>query len=439
MKKNEGRTQLLLKFFVVIVSIILIGPSSAKLMAEGTETLGPALIPIRAGSGILAAGTGLVSQPGEIKFNIIPPGAAIKQVLLYWEGQMEGTVKWIPVAGDDTISVNGNPVIGHLIGGPTLFGGHDDEEPSWWFSSCYRSDITSLDLVTSGFNTLSIEDAGFDTSNGAGVIVIFDDGFGTADIQIRDGVDIAFIDFWWDSERCCIVEQTFDFAPADSERMATLAMFFSSVAGSISVGEFRPTSIEIIVAGTTTVLSNKLDGIDGDEWDTLLNESVLIPAGASSLTVQAFSRDDYPDPTEPLLPASFSWLAAYLSVPMIGGQGCTPGYWKQRQHFDSWVGYYPTDPFLSVFGRDITIKWSKKGKPKDTKPTLLQALEANGGGINALARHAVAALLNAASLGNFAYSEQWVIEEFQLAFDSGDYETTKNMFMEANESYCPLK
>src|SRR5262245_29821740 len=33
--------------------------------------------------------------------------------------------------------------------------------------------------------------------------------------------------------------------------------------------------------------------------------------------------------------------------------GCTPGYWKQSQHFDSWVGHSPNDSFEAVFGRDV--------------------------------------------------------------------------------------
>ena len=27
--------------------------------------------------------------------------------------------------------------------------------------------------------------------------------------------------------------------------------------------------------------------------------------------------------------------------PPPGGEGCTPGFWKQDQHFDSWVGFAP--------------------------------------------------------------------------------------------------
>jgi hypothetical protein len=112
-------------------------------------------------------------------------------------------------------------------------------------------------------------------------------------------------------------------------------------------------------------------------------------------------------------------------------EGCTPGYWKQEHHFDSWTGYAPGDSFESVFGRDV---------PGD--PTLLEALEAGGGGLTALMRHTVAALLNAAS-GDVDPAEAFdttaeVVSAFQEAFDSGDYATTKNLFETSNESGCPL-
>jgi hypothetical protein len=78
-----------------------------------------------------------------------------------------------------------------------------------------------------------------------------------------------------------------------------------------------------------------------------------------------------------------------------GGEGCTPGFWKQDQHFDSWVGFAPGDSFETVFGVDVTLRSGGQGTVDD--PTLLDALNANGGGVNALARHAVAALLNASN------------------------------------------
>jgi hypothetical protein len=78
--------------------------------------------------------------------------------------------------------------------------------------------------------------------------------------------------------------------------------------------------------------------------------------------------------------------------PPPGGKGCTPGYWKQSQHFGSWTDPYdPSDPLASVFDAAALELHGLEDL------TLLEALQANGGGANALIRHAVAAVLNAAS------------------------------------------
>lgn len=127
---------------------------------------------------------------------------------------------------------------------------------------------------------------------------------------------------------------------------------------------------------------------------------------------------------------------ACLCTPPPGGEGCTPGYWKQEQHFDSWIptGYGQDDRFSAIFGIDppITIKWSEKGKPQPLyNPTLLEALEANGGGINELARHGAAALLSAAH-PDVAYS--YIVGDVIAAVQAGDAET----LVEANELGCPL-
>jgi len=108
--------------------------------------------------------------------------------------------------------------------------------------------------------------------------------------------------------------------------------------------------------------------------------------------------------------------------------GCTPGYWKQDQHFDSWVGYTPGESFEAVFGRDVP-----------GTPSLLDALQLGGGGLKALMRHATAALLNASNPKvTFPYSASDVIALFQKAFDSGNYEATKNTFEGLNQTGCPL-
>lgn len=116
--------------------------------------------------------------------------------------------------------------------------------------------------------------------------------------------------------------------------------------------------------------------------------------------------------------------------PILPANGCTPGYWKQKHHFDSWVNYESTDLFFDVFGRNV-----------DDVTDLVSALKAKGGGVKALARHATASLLNVANGGVnvTAYTtEAEVIAAFQAAFDSGDYELQKNAFEEVNEAGCPL-
>lgn len=115
-----------------------------------------------------------------------------------------------------------------------------------------------------------------------------------------------------------------------------------------------------------------------------------------------------------------------------GGEGCTPGFWKQEHHFSSWPdGYSPDTEFQSKFMKDI-----------QGNPTLLEALQSKGGGLEALKRHATAALLNTASFNvDYAFSVTQVIGMFQTAFESGDpdqIETTKDKFDAANEAGCPL-
>jgi len=109
-----------------------------------------------------------------------------------------------------------------------------------------------------------------------------------------------------------------------------------------------------------------------------------------------------------------------------GNQGCTPGYWRQTHHYDSWFGYAPSDTFSSVFG-------------VGPNTSLAAALRLEGGGRYALMRHAVAALLNAASGDvNYPYTTAQVIAKVQAAFATGNFEFYKNQFELANELGCPL-
>jgi hypothetical protein len=76
--------------------------------------------------------------------------------------------------------------------------------------------------------------------------------------------------------------------------------------------------------------------------------------------------------------------------PGENGVANTPGFWKQTRHFQYWEQPYdPTDSFTGTFGVNVA--------PTGVPDTLLGALSAGGGGVNALGRAGTAALLNAAS------------------------------------------
>jgi hypothetical protein len=118
-------------------------------------------------------------------------------------------------------------------------------------------------------------------------------------------------------------------------------------------------------------------------------------------------------------------------IPSGGGEGCTPGYWKQSQHFDSWVGYTQGQLFSSVFEDAFPGK------------TLLEVLSSGGNTAGeALGRHTVAALLNAASGSGVSYdlTTAQVIAGFNAAWPGtkNELNAQKAIFAGFNEQGCPL-
>lgn len=114
-------------------------------------------------------------------------------------------------------------------------------------------------------------------------------------------------------------------------------------------------------------------------------------------------------------------------------QGCTPGFWKQERSFNSWPDpFHPHDSFSEVV-LDLS---------EPVEPTLQQALGLGGGGMFALMRQGVAALLNAASpLLEYPLSVGEVIAELREAIENGDEEAielVKDRLEGFNESQCPI-
>jgi hypothetical protein len=122
-------------------------------------------------------------------------------------------------------------------------------------------------------------------------------------------------------------------------------------------------------------------------------------------------------------------------VTPIAGSGCTPGFWKNT--FLQWqpTGYTRDQSFEAVFGRNVF----------GGDPSLRTVAGYGGGGIFALSRHAVAALLNAAHPGltpapAFDTTAE-VIAAYQAAYDSGSISqmnALKDAFEASNQSGCPL-
>jgi hypothetical protein len=168
-----------------------------------------------------------------------------------------------------------------------------------------------------------------------------------------------------------------------------------------------PDSIKIVFTDGITFLYNTPTAVVQAGW----NRGGMI---------KYFNSDSPPPPPPP--------------PPPPGGQGCTPGYWKQSQHFDSWpAGYVPTGAGATDFDAAFGVNLF------NPNISLLTALGLEGGGVKALARHAAAALLNSASDGvDYGLTTAQVIAAVQAAVASGDYESVKNTLDALNNGGCTL-
>ena len=97
-----------------------------------------------------------------------------------------------------------------------------------------------------------------------------------------------------------------------------------------------------------------------------------------------------------------------------GAEGLTPGFWKNnaaKHGASAWMGYSPDQTVESVFGSAFGSLGSL---------TLAEALGTGGGGLNALLRHSVAAVLNAAHTEvDYALTTGQIISQVQAAVADG--------------------
>jgi hypothetical protein len=168
------------------------------------------------------------------------------------------------------------------------------------------------------------------------VLVVYDEGGPAASIGVRDGLDLAFAGFAPPLD--ATVPQTFTFPASTSDRTATLATLAGTVLGPDAPGpRANQLSITFSPVGEPVVLDNPWQSNQGFEFDAL-NSSILIPAGAASMTVQAISGGPNGSP------ASLAWIGAALSVPappqQAAGETAT-GFGIEYPNSSNWFMYTP--------------------------------------------------------------------------------------------------
>ena len=325
------RLKILASLLVVMLVTAMVALPVSTATANGNETLNT-IGGLAAGTGVVVAGVGLfggegILAPGTIDFQV-PNNASVEQVLLYWQGRHDKDGNGSP-PNPTTLDVDGNTVSGAAIGILDPFGGPGT-------IAAYRADITNLNLVVPGNNSLDISGAPFVDFlvSGAGVIVVFDDGTTSGLVDVRDGLDSAWLPATIPAERVT-VPQVFNFDSADFSRIVSLTVIASEVGDHLNSTRFRTSTIRVTFDATVIDFDNILQLNDGAIWDTV-NLNIDVPAGIDELTVELISGND--DPTVPdgftsADPASLFWIASALQFPP-GGTGRMTGGGKNIRMSD---------------------------------------------------------------------------------------------------------
>jgi hypothetical protein len=129
----------------------------------------------------------------------------------------------------------------------------------------------------------------------------------------------------------------------------------------------------------------------------------------------------------------------YVNTLQVDLEACSPGYWKQPQHFGSYP--WQLDPYglltpsqqvvpVDYSGFDATLYGSifANAPGELAGLTFPAVIGLGGGGIFALGRQSAAAYLNAVVLDGYFYSPAEVVSLTNAAFLSGDYQSAQSLF-----------
>jgi len=242
--------------------------------------------------------------------------------------------------------------------------------------------------------------------------------------------------------------------------------------GDVHLGEFGVSFT--VISGTDADLNPTIH--DGTCEESGQSDVNVLVEGKKILDdgYVAGSRETISLPTGPEHPQNDIQNVQCVVLKVCGPpEGCTPGYWRQVQHFGSWTDppyspqCIPLTTFRVAFGlenlQDTIILETHPGGGtpftiEDTfgnsndDITLLDAIWALGDDEGKLARHATGALLNAANENvNYGLSESEIIRLVQVAFGeitdvngefaAGEFNEIGTMFEGLNdlgEELCPL-
>ncbi|WP_167546893.1 SdrD B-like domain-containing protein [Stieleria maiorica] len=341
-------------------------------------------------SGGVVIDTTVTAADGSYAFTGLQPGTYSVQFI-----QPAGFTEVSPLdaGGDDTVDSDADPNMALMTATTTLASGEDDPTLDAGFYN-----LASLgDFVWHDLDAVGIQDAGEPGVSGVTVTLTGTDGQGNA------------------------VSDTLITGPNGEY------LFDNLVPGDYKV-TFSDLPANFVFTGQDQGIDDTLDS-DADPNTGMTIVTTLV-SGENDLTWDAGIYLP-PPPVNPDI--DIEKFVKVVDDQTGGGEGLTPGFWKTHSEFGpaplkGWpdTGFSPLDSYNSVFGVS-----------DDSGLTLLSALGRGGGGLNALGRHATAALLNAANPNvDYAYTEAEVISLTQAAYASGDasvIEGTKNLFAIQNE------
>jgi len=190
---------------------------------------------------------------------------------------------------------------------------------------------------------------------------------------------------------------------------------------------------------------------DGVNYTTVVSQGIADGSQQPSLVIPLLPGTKFLKfSTNPMGGEGNNYLVQSVTVvmtpPNLGNQGCTPGYWKQSQHFDSWTatGYTTGQAISTVFNVPASLKLNGAGLGTSS---LLNGLSFKGGSdasgkAQILLRAAVAGLLNTGGV-QYGMTKTDLINSVNAALASGDGTQMTNIGTQIDKlnngkAGCPL-